>query len=127
MKAIAAVPALVLSGILASSIAGVRGGAQTPGPNPVKPTPEGLAKAKKVYGYDCAVCHGTSGDGKGDIASSLKTPMKDFSDPSVQSQSDAELFTIIQKGKGEMPSEGDRGKPEDIWNMVNYVRSFAKK
>src|SRR5580765_4619089 len=34
--------------------------------NPVKPTQESLARAKKTYGYDCALCHGASGDGKGD-------------------------------------------------------------
>jgi hypothetical protein len=26
-----------------------------------------------------------------------------------------------------MPPEGDRAKPDDIWNMVALVRSFAKK
>jgi cytochrome c5 len=26
--------------------------------NPVKPTPESLARGKKQYGYDCAMCHG---------------------------------------------------------------------
>ncbi len=95
--------------------------------NPVKPTPDGLAHAKKTYGYDCAICHGATGDGKGEIASSLKTPMKDFSDPSVLAKSDGELFYIIQKGKGEMPSEGERGKPDDMWNMVSYVRTLGKK
>ena len=96
--------------------------------NPVKPTPEGLAHAKKMYGYDCVMCHGANGDGKGDLASSLKTPMKGFTDPAaLQAMSDGELFYIIQKGKGEMPPEGDRGKPDDLWNMVAYVRSLAKK
>jgi len=36
--------------------------------NPVKPGPESLAKGKKLYGFDCAMCHGESGDGKGDMA-----------------------------------------------------------
>ena len=41
---------------------------------------------------------------------------------------DGELFYIIQKGKGDnMPPEGDREKPDGIWNMVTLVRSFAKK
>ena len=35
--------------------------------NPVKPTAESQAQAKKVYGYDCAMCHGEKGDGKGDL------------------------------------------------------------
>ena len=94
-------------------------------PNPVKPSSESLAKGKKVYGYDCAVCHGKDGDGKGDM--DMKN-VSDFTDPAtLKSRTDGELFYIIKKGKGEMPPEGDRGKSEDIWNLVNYVRSMAKK
>ena len=36
--------------------------------NPVKATPESIAQGKKYYGYDCAMCHGNNGDGKGDVA-----------------------------------------------------------
>ena len=94
-------------------------------PNPVKPTPESLAKGKKIYGYDCAMCHGKDGDGKGDMEDMKRIP--DFTDPAaLKGRTDGELFYIIQKGKGEMPPEGSRAKPEDIWNLVNYVRSFAK-
>ena len=96
--------------------------------NPVHPTPEGLALAKKMYGYDCAMCHGADGSGKGDMASSLKTPMKDYRDPAaLKGMTDGELFYIIQKGKGEMQGEGDRQNTNQIWNMVTLVRSFAKK
>jgi len=93
--------------------------------NPVKPSPESLARGKKIYGYDCAVCHGKDGDGKGDMTDMKGIP--DFTDPAVQkSHTDGEWFYIIQKGKGEMPPEGDRAKSEDLWNLVNYVRGFAK-
>ena len=34
--------------------------------NPVKATPESIAHGKKWYGYDCAMCHGNDGDGKGE-------------------------------------------------------------
>jgi len=97
--------------------------------NPVKPTAEGLAKAKKFWGYDCAMCHGANGDGKGDMAVESKFTMKDYRDPAaLKDMTDGELFYIIQKGKGDnMPAEGDRQKPDDIWNMVSLVRSFAKK
>jgi mono/diheme cytochrome c family protein len=96
--------------------------------NPVKTTPEGLAHAKKFWGYDCAICHGANGDGKGDIANTLKTPLKDLRDPAtLHGRSDGEVFYLIQHGKGEMPSEGERGKPEDLWNMVALVRSFSAK
>jgi len=94
--------------------------------NPVKPSPESLAKGKKIYGYDCAMCHGKDGDGKGDMTAMKGIP--DFTDPAaLKGFTDGELFYIIQKGKGDMPPEGDRAKSEDLWNLVNYVRSFAKK
>jgi mono/diheme cytochrome c family protein len=96
--------------------------------NPVKPTPEGTARAKKIFLQDCAVCHGTQGDGKGDIAADMKPPMKDFTDPAVlKDYPDGQLFYIIRDGKGMMPSEGARLKTNDAWDMVILVRSFAKK
>jgi len=87
-----------------------------------------MALARKMYGYDCAMCHGKVGDGKGDMAASLKTPLKDWRDPaSLKGMTDGELFYIIQKGKGEMPGEGDRQNADGIWNTVTLVRSFSKK
>ena len=95
--------------------------------NPVKPTPESLAKAKKTYGIDCAMCHGENGDGKGDLAADLKG-VTDFTKPeAMKDRTDGDLFHIIRKGKGDMPPEGDRAKDDDVWNLVNYIRSFAKK
>ena len=96
--------------------------------NPVKPGADSLARGKKLYGYDCAMCHGKSGDGKGDMASDMKN-IQDFTKPeALKGRSDGDLFYIIRNGKGEdMPPEGDRAKDDDIWHLVNYVRSLAKK
>ena len=96
--------------------------------NPVKPTAESLAKAKKMYGYDCAMCHGDHGDGKGDLVADMKLSLKDYTDPAaLKGMSDGEIFYIIKNGKGQMTGEGDRAKPDDLWNMVVLLRSFAKK
>jgi mono/diheme cytochrome c family protein len=96
--------------------------------NPVTATSESQAKAKKVYGYDCALCHGVTGNGKGDMVETLNLKLKDLTDPSALSgMTDGELFYIIKNGKGQMPAEGDRAKTDDLWNMVILVRSFAKK
>jgi mono/diheme cytochrome c family protein len=96
--------------------------------NPFKPTPESQAKVKKIYGYDCALCHGANGNGKGDVVADLKLTLKDYTNPaSLKDMSDGELFYVIKNGKGQMPGEGDRAKPEDLWNMVVLVRSFAAK
>jgi mono/diheme cytochrome c family protein len=97
--------------------------------NPVTPTAESQAHAKTVYGYDCAMCHGVNGNGKGDLVEELKlTEMKDFTDPgALKGMPDGELFYIIKNGKGKMPGEGDRAKTDDMWNMVVLVRSFSRK
>jgi mono/diheme cytochrome c family protein len=95
--------------------------------NPVKPTPESLASGKKQYGYDCAMCHGSEGNGKGDVAPGVNLKMHDYTNPAtLKDRTDGELFYIIKNGKGDMPPEGDRVKPEQICNMINYIRSFAK-
>src|ERR1700723_1405729 len=96
--------------------------------NPVKPTAASLAVAKKKYGYDCAMCHGTDGDGKGNLAIDMKLKMPDYRDPAaLKSVTDGEMFYVIKNGNGgEMPSEADRLKDEDIWNLVNYIRSIPK-
>jgi mono/diheme cytochrome c family protein len=96
--------------------------------NPVKPTPESIARGKKLYGFDCAMCHGASGDGKGDLATDMKLKIADFSDATaLKDRTDGELFYVIKNGKGQMPPEGDRVKADAIWDTVNYVRSLAKK
>ena len=96
--------------------------------NPVKPTAASTAQAKKTYGYDCAMCHGSDGDGKGDLAVDMKLKLLDYRDPAgLKDKTDGELFYIIKNGLGEMPSEGDRAKTDEIWNLVIYIRSFGKK
>lgn len=94
--------------------------------NPVKATAESQAYAKKQYGWDCAMCHGDNGDGKGDVAAEQKLTLKDYRDPSaLKGMSDGEIYYIIEKGKGQMPSEGDRAKPDQIWNLVIYIKKMA--
>src|ERR1700733_6863704 len=79
--------------------------------NPVKPTAESQAFAKKMYGYDCAVCHGEKGDGKGELAAEQKPPLKDWTDAAaLKDLSDGDMFNVIKNGKGTMPGEGERLK-----------------
>ncbi|HEX5422668.1 MAG TPA: cytochrome c [Candidatus Acidoferrales bacterium] len=95
--------------------------------NPEKPTAESIATGKRIYGYDCAMCHGASGDGKGDLAGDMKLQLADFRDPkSLAGKTDGELFYVIKNGKGDMPAEGTRAKPDQLWDMVNYIRSLNK-
>jgi cytochrome c5 len=96
--------------------------------NPVKSSPEGLAEARKVFAYDCDMCHGAKGDGKGDVVESMKLTMRDWRDPAtLANMTDGEIFYIITKGKGKMMAEGDRVPEKLRWNLVNLVRAMAAK
>jgi mono/diheme cytochrome c family protein len=97
--------------------------------NPVKPTAEGLASARKLYGYHCAMCHGKDGDGKGDLATDMKLDLRDWRDAgSISKYTDGELFYIVTNGRGKMlGGEGDRTTDTVRWNLVNLVRSFGQK
>ena len=102
---------------------------ETPAPgNAVKATPASLAAGKKIYGTDCAMCHGKEGAGDGDLAVDMKLTLKDYRDPeALKDISDKEMFEIIDKGKGKMMGEEGRLKPGQISDVVNYVRALAKK
>jgi len=91
--------------------------------NPVKSSPEGLTEARKVFGYDCEMCHGAKGDGKGEVVESMKLTMHDWREPATLANlSDGEIFYIITKGRGKMMAEGDRVPEKLRWNLVNLVR-----
>lgn len=96
--------------------------------NPIKPTESSLADGKKLYGYQCAMCHGEKGDGKSELGESMKLKMKDWTSPdSLKDLTDGSLNYIIEKGKGQMPSQEGRMSAHQKWNLINYIRSFAKK
>jgi mono/diheme cytochrome c family protein len=96
--------------------------------NPVKSSPESIARAKKWWTLDCAMCHNNNGDGKGETAKDMKLTIVDFTDPAtLKDRTDGEIFYIIKNGHEDMPPEGQRVKVEENWDLVNYVRSLAKK
>ena len=96
--------------------------------NPVAPSASSLAEAKKIFTVDCVMCHGQEGDGKGEVAVSMKLTPPDYHDEvAMKKFTDGELFDVITNGKNAMPPEGKRATPEQIWSLVNYVRSFAGK
>jgi mono/diheme cytochrome c family protein len=95
--------------------------------NPVKATRSSIASEKKSYSYDCAMCHGKEGAGDGDLAGDMHLKLRDYCDPAALKElTDGEIYSIIANGKGKMTGEEGRMKPEQIWDMVNYIRSLAK-
>jgi mono/diheme cytochrome c family protein len=96
--------------------------------NPVKPTAASVAAGKRTFATQCAMCHGTEGDGKGDLAGTLELKLRDYRKPeALKDVTDGEMFYILTSGKGKMPGQEDRMKPEQKWNLVNFIRSLSKK
>jgi mono/diheme cytochrome c family protein len=133
LKPLLFVTAVALFGITASSASGPTPQEAAPAAsiqkNPVKPTERSRARAKEIYGTDCAICHGDTGDGKTDLAKDMQLTLNDWTDPkTLAAKSDGELFNVIRNGNDKMPPEAaGRAKDDEVWNLIHYIRSLAKQ
>ena len=97
--------------------------------NPIAASAESAAAGKQVYTRSCAPCHGTSGEGG--PGNDLIPAAPDLTDAMWDhGPTDGEIFTSIKDGiapEFNMTPFKDRLKDEEIWNVVNYLRSIAKK
>jgi mono/diheme cytochrome c family protein len=104
--------------------------------NPVASTAKSLESGKRLYVRLCSECHGVAGDGVSEMASILEKSGKivpgDLTDDTWRlGSTDGEIFAVIRDGSGSnLAMKGLNGRPgivdEDIWNLVNYVRSLHK-
>ncbi len=95
--------------------------------NPQKNDAGSVSAGKALWGQHCASCHGKSGLGDGSKAAQLKTQPDDLTKAAFQSQSDGSIFFKISAGREDMPSFKKKlPETEDIWNLVNYMRTLKK-
>jgi len=93
--------------------------------NPVKSDAGSIAKGKELYATHCKSCHGTKGKGDGPKASQLDTECGDFTKATFQAQTDGAIFYKTSEGRKDMPSFKKKiPDAEDIWAVVNYVRTL---
>ncbi|HWF39395.1 MAG TPA: cytochrome c [Candidatus Acidoferrales bacterium] len=96
-------------------------------PNPVPSTEENLEAGAKLYSDHCVQCHGVKGDGKGQKAAQLSVEPGNLTDSKTMHQStDGELFWRITVGRNPMPAYEDKLTPTQRWQVVDYIRGFAK-
>jgi cbb3-type cytochrome c oxidase subunit III len=97
--------------------------------NPVAASPESVAAGKTLFTKTCAPCHGVNATGGS--GNDISPPSPDLTDAEWQhGGTDGEIFTNIKEGIPpdlNMGPFGERLKDNDIWNIVNYLRSIAKK
>ena len=99
--------------------------------NPQRPLDTGasIETGGTRYGLDCGVCHGVDGRAQTPPGQWMYPRAADLTSKRVQSYSDQELFWIINNGirfTG-MPGFGKVETPEDIWSLVNYVRTLPTR
>jgi mono/diheme cytochrome c family protein len=96
--------------------------------NPVAATPASIASGQQTFQKMCAFCHGKDGTGKGAMAPKTMTPSNLADTAWDRGSSDGEIFLVLQDGAGpKFEMKGLKGKVADqeLWNVVNYVRSLS--
>src|SRR5450432_4356670 len=83
-----------------------------------------LRGADKLFGMECAFCHGVNGPREMDVGGWMNPRAVDLSSAEVQRYSDRELFWILKNGIRLtcMPAFGKVETDEHIWKLVHYLR-----
>ncbi len=95
--------------------------------NPVKKDSVSTSAGKRLYNQYCSFCHGRTGLGDGIQGRQMKTFPGDFSGEVYQSQTDGSHFFKTKFGRGEMPAYEKILSDEEIWHIVNYMRTFREE
>jgi mono/diheme cytochrome c family protein len=92
--------------------------------NPVAPTQESIARGRELFQQNCIACHGVDGRGDGPNAADLNPKPTDFR-LHMPLHTDPQFYAFIHDGYPgtAMPAWGDTFSEEDIWNLVNFLRS----
>jgi mono/diheme cytochrome c family protein len=99
--------------------------------NPVKPTPENLARGKKIFTSTgaCYTCHGVEGKGDGPAGVGLVPPPRNFTDPQFHGlRTDGELYWVVTHGSPGTAMFAYAPQiisNEDAWYVVTYVQSLS--
>ena len=97
--------------------------------NPVEATPESITAGTQTYQRHCAPCHGKTAEGGAgnDLIPAAPSLVDEKWD---HGSTDGEVFDSIKNGVApdfNMVPWKDQLKDPDIWNVVNYLKSIAKK
>ena len=94
--------------------------------NPLTPSEVNTTEAKRLYGDQCANCHGDSGKGDGLDAMMYDPSPSDLTDAAKMSKvTDGEIYYQITEGRKPMPSFKKKLTEQQRWQLVILVRSFA--
>jgi mono/diheme cytochrome c family protein len=95
-------------------------------PPPPTDVQRSIEEGDKLFGTECAACHGLDGRKLTDAGRWMYPRAADLTSPAVQRYSDRELFWIVKNGirLSGMPAFARVESDEHIWNLVRYVRTL---
>ncbi|MBI3242770.1 MAG: copper resistance protein CopC [Chloroflexi bacterium] len=96
--------------------------------NPVAANADSVAEGKGYYTTLCVPCHGETGKGDGPVGLTLNPRPADLSLHAVPGvHTDGKLFEWISNGYpgSVMPAFGQALTEEQLWHIVNYMRTLA--
>ena len=92
--------------------------------NPVDDEKTSVKRGENLYKKHCLSCHGLTGQGDGAAAAELKVDPSDLTLDDLDVQKDGEIYYKIERGRDEMHKFKNIITEDDIWNLVNYIRTF---
>ena len=105
--------------------------------NPVASTAQSIAAGQRAFDANCAVCHGPLAQGavKAGMTISIieeqrgKQPPDLTDDQWDHGSRDGDIFAVIKRGLPPtmMPGYDGRIPDDDIWSIVNYLRTLQRK
>ncbi|MBI5583147.1 MAG: c-type cytochrome [Deltaproteobacteria bacterium] len=95
--------------------------------NPRPLTRAVLDQGRQAYSHYCWPCHGPELDGKATVGQSFYPLPTDLLGPTVQNQSDGELFYKISLGYKRQPPLYATLAAADRWAVIHYLRALARK
>jgi mono/diheme cytochrome c family protein len=98
--------------------------------NPVASSPESIKAGQASYQKNCRFCHGTTALGDGPSAPKDSHPSNLTDKEWTRGATDGEIFVVVRDGAApKFDMKGFKGRMTDteMWNVVNYLRSLAKK
>ena len=89
--------------------------------NPLDSLQVDFVRAKGLYDIYCAICHGTKGDGQGNLVKREKILGIPSYDDAGRAITEGSIYHTIYYGKNAMGSYANQLSEEERWQVVAYV------
>lgn len=99
--------------------------------DPLPYTQENLDEGSRLYNINCAVCHGSGGEGNGSIVElpggadgpfTSRPPNYKVRLPQVK---DGNIFYVVSYGKNMMGGYGFQLSVKERWQVIHYIKNLA--